>query len=137
MLGESCVGYVFSLVELMLWECMYFVCFCVMVRDFIYGCNICFFSVECMKLFRFIVFVLLVVVLFFVGIVLVFVISDGEEGSEFYLFMGVYKFGYLMLFGVGGNGCGVIFIDLYWGIIVGYCLKNNLVYVDFFVGWIV
>ena len=106
-----------------------------MVRDFIHGRNIRLPSVERMKSLRFIVSVLLAVALLFAGTAPALAISDGEEGSEPYPFMGAYKPGYPMPPGAGGNGCGVTLIDPHWGITAGHCLKNNLAHADSPVGW--
>lgn len=80
---------------------------------------------------------LLAVALLFAGTAPALAISNGEEASEPYPFMGAYKPGFPVPPGAGGNGCGVTLIDPHWAVTAGHCLKNNLAHADSPIGWTV
>ncbi|AZH77127.1 peptidase S1 [Microbacterium sp. Y-01] len=90
-----------------------------------------------MKSLRFIMSALLAAALLFAGTAPALAVSNGEEASEKYPFVGAYKPGYPVPPGAGGNGCGVTLIDPHWGVTAAHCLKNNLAQYDSPIGWTV
>lgn len=90
-----------------------------------------------MKSLRFIMSALLALALLFAGTAPALAISNGEEATESYPFMGAYKTTHPIPPGAGGNGCGVTLIDPHWGVTAAHCLKNNLAQYDSPIGWTV